>query len=67
MPLSQAARDHVEDMQKTGIKGIVGSDGSLPTDRIQRYCNINESYAESTIFSCSTPWEVVVQLIVNDG
>jgi hypothetical protein len=47
--------------------GAVGSDGSLPQDRIARHCNVSESWAESTVFGCATASEVVEALIVNDG
>ena len=49
------------------MQGALGSDGSLPPDRIARYCNINEAWAETTIFCAVTPLEVLYQAIVNDG
>ena len=45
----------------------MGSDGSLPADRIARHCNVDETWAESVAFGCCTPEEVVEQLIVCDG
>ena len=42
-------------------------DGSLPTDRIARYCTIDESWAESMCFQTSSPLEVFERLIVDDG
>lgn len=65
--MAYSANDHVSDLRSTGLVGIVGSDGSLPTDRIQRYCGVNEHWAESTVFGFFTPWEALEQLIVNDG
>lgn len=76
----KAANDHVEDVGPKGITSSLGSgkvrnfelncsyiDGSLPTDRLTRYCNIDESWAESMCFQCLTAQEVVEHLIVNDG
>lgn len=42
-------------------------DGSLPTDRIERYCKIDEIWAESMCFSMLTANEVMERLIVDDG
>lgn len=42
-------------------------DGSLPTDRIARYCGINETWAESSCFGSISAMEVMEQMIVNDG
>ena len=42
-------------------------DGSLPTDRIGRYCMIDESWAESLCFGLTSAEEVLERLIVDDG
>jgi len=42
-------------------------DGSLPTDRLARYCNIDESWAESLCYGLANPQEVLERLIVDDG
>ena len=42
-------------------------DGSLPVDRMARYCNINETWAESSCFGSTTAQEVIEQMLVNDG
>jgi hypothetical protein len=65
--LALAARDHALDLSVSGQTGVLGTDGSMPTDRIARYCNVTETWAESTVFGCSTATEVVESLIVNDG
>lgn len=65
--LTMAAKDHATDLSTSGQINVVGTDGSLPTDRIARYCKVNETWAESTVFGCATPTEVVEALIVNDG
>lgn len=62
-----AAKDHVNDLGVTGEMSSIGSDGSLPPDRMARYCVINETWAESSCFGSVTPEEVLEQMIVNDG
>jgi hypothetical protein len=42
-------------------------DGSLPTDRLARYCTIDESWAESLCYGHATAQEVFERLIVDDG
>lgn len=42
-------------------------DGSLPTDRLARYCTIDESWAESLCYGHATASEVFERLIVDDG
>ena len=65
--LARAAEEHSMDLLMTGGIGILGSDGSLPADRIARHCNIDQTWAECIVFGCTTAQEVVEQLIVNDG
>jgi hypothetical protein len=42
-------------------------DGSLPTDRLARYCTIDESWAESLCFGMISANEVIERLVVDDG
>ena len=65
--LADAARDHVNDCGPKEIISSKGSDGSTPTDRIQRYGNIDEAWADSTVYGCLTTKEVLERLIVCDG
>jgi len=65
--LARAAQDHVNDIGPQGIMGSLGSDGSLPTDRIARYAQIDETWGESCCFGTITANEVIETLIVNDG
>src|SRR6185503_15738645 len=41
------ARDHVNDMVKTGQSGHRGSDGSVPEDRLSRYGKWSDSVGEN--------------------
>ena len=51
----------------THSKSFFVVDGSLPTDRMSRYCIINETWAESSCFGSVTAEEVLEQMLVNDG
>ena len=62
-----AAKDHVEDIAPKGMVSSMGSDGSLPPDRISKYGNIDETWAESNIFGGLDTKEVIERLIVCDG
>ena len=46
----KAAKDHVNDIGPKGLVSSMGSNGSLPTDRIAKYGKIDETWAESNIF-----------------
>ena len=45
----------------------IGTDGSMPTDRISRYGTIDETWAESNIFGGYSANEVIERLLVCDG
>lgn len=62
-----AALDHVNDIAPKGIVSGQGSDGSMPTDRINKYGRIDESWAESCIYGVMNTKEVIERLIVCDG
>jgi uncharacterized protein YkwD len=65
--LMQAAKDHVNDIGPKGLVTSMGSNGSLPTNRISKYSKIDETWAESNIFGGLNAKEVVERLIVCDG
>lgn len=65
--LAMAAQDHVNDIGPKGIMSSIGSEGSMPQDRIARYCSIDEAWAESLCFGAITAEEVMERMIVDDG
>ncbi len=65
--LCKAAQDHVNDIGPKGITDHIGSDGSEPSDRIERYLNWDITIAENLDFGGKTGEDVIVSLIVDDG
>ena len=65
--LAQASQDHIDDIGPKGMVSNIGSNGSLPTDRISRYGTIDETWGESNIFGGLDAKEVIERLLVCDG
>ena len=57
----------INDIGPKGIVSSIGSDGSLPTDRISKFGMINEAWGDSNIFGGLDAKEVVERMIVSDG
>lgn len=62
-----AAADHVKDMTIKGITGHKGSDGSLPTVRLDRYGKWDEAVGENIVYDISTARQVVIGFLIDDG
>ena len=65
--LASAAQDHVEDIGPKGMVSSQGSDGSMPTQRIERYGKYDEAWADSLVLNALNTKEVIERLIVCDG
>jgi uncharacterized protein YkwD len=61
------ARDHVNDLTKTGQSGHRGSDGSLTEDRLNRYGSWSDSVGEDIVYKSRKAREDVIALIIDDG
>ncbi|HEV7744066.1 MAG TPA: CAP domain-containing protein [Pyrinomonadaceae bacterium] len=62
-----AAKDHLNDLVKTGRSGHKGSDGSTVSDRLNRYGTWAESLGEDIVYHSRSAREDVVALIIDDG
>ncbi len=68
--MSNGARDHVRDSGPRGRTGHVGTDGSHPWDRVNRYGSWLVTMGENIAYGSYDPSDarqVVVQLIIDDG
>lgn len=65
--LTQAARVHAADLARGTTLTSVGSDGSLPHERMKRYGLIAGMYAENIAAAYTRADLLVMQLIVDDG
>ena len=61
------ARDHLNDMIKTGQNGHRGSDGSMTEDRLSRYGRWSVSVGEDIVYRSRKAREDVIALIIDDG
>lgn len=65
--LHRSALDHVRDQGPTGETGHKGTDGSKPSDRIERYGEIEGLSSEVINYGDETPRMTVIQLVIDDG
>jgi uncharacterized protein YkwD len=66
-PACLAARDHAADMIKNGIVGHIGSDGTKPNDRVDRYGKWLGAIGEAIVYQMDTPRHIVIGMIIDDG
>ena len=65
--LSKAAAEHVKDLGKSGKTAHKGSDGSSPSERMNRHGKWQKTSAENLAFGPDDPRHIVMQLIIDDG
>ncbi len=65
--LSRAARDHVKDQGKSGETGHIGSDGSEPYQRMERYGNWLAVSGENIAYGDDSAKMIIIQLLIDDG
>ena len=63
----KAAKKHGLDVIKNGVLKHKGSDGTSAKDRIEKYGHPFYGGAESIVIGLDNPWEVALQLIINNG
>jgi uncharacterized protein YkwD len=65
--LTKSAFDHAKDIGSQGSYNHEGSDGSLLSDRIEKYIEWDGSIAESLQFCYKNPENILLSLIIDDG
>jgi len=65
--LCLAAKDHANDLATKGMSGHLGSDGSLPNARVDRYGDWEGSIGETVFYEVSPARQIVISLIIDDG
>lgn len=65
--LSKAAKDHANDIGEHNLHGHDGSDGSMLSDRIERYTEWDDSCAESIDLGYKTADNIILNLLIDDG
>jgi hypothetical protein len=62
-----AARDHAEDLERTGKTGHTGSDGSTMGARLNRYGRWQISIGENISYGHEDARKIVTSLLIDDG
>jgi uncharacterized protein YkwD len=65
--MSSGAKDHVKDQGSAGSNGHTGSDGSQPSDRVNRYGIWEKSIGENLSCGSDQARDIVISLITDDG
>ena len=65
--LSKSAFDHANDIGKQGTHNHEGTNGSLLSDRIEKYTEWDGAIAESLQFCYKNPENIIMSLIIDDG
>lgn len=65
--MSSGASDHFKDMARTGNRGHIGSDGSIPDQRVSRYGLFRGAIGENISYFNSTARKIVMSWIIDDG
>ena len=65
--LGKAAKDHAMDIGEHNLYGHDGSDGSMLSDRIEKYTEWDDSCAESIDLGFKTADNIILNLLIDDG
>ena len=65
--LSKAAKDHAMDIGENNLHGHDGSNGSILSDRIEKYTEWDDSCAESIDLGFKNADNIILNLLIDDG
>ena len=65
--LSKSAKDHAIDMGENGLIGHDGSDGSMLSDRIEKYSEWDDACAENIDLGFKNADNIILNILINDG
>ena len=65
--ISQACKDHINDIGPKGLTTHEGSDGSNIGDRIEKYCEWDGAIAENLDFGFKNADNILLNMIIDDG
>ena len=65
--LSKAAKDHANDIGEHNLYGHDGSNGSILSDRIEKYTEWDDSCAESIDLGYKNADNIILNLLIDDG
>ena len=65
--ISQACKDHINDIGPKGNTTHEGSNGSNIGERIEKYCEWDGATAENLDFGFKKPENILINMIVDDG
>ena len=65
--LSRAAKDHAKDIGENSLAGHEGSDGSMLSDRIERYTEWDDACAENIDLGFKVADNIILNILIDDG
>ena len=65
--LSRAAKDHAKDIGENSLAGHDGSNGSILSDRIERYTEWDEVCAENIDLGFKVADNIILNILIDDG
>ena len=65
--LSKAAKDHAKDIGENNLAGHEGSDGSMLSERIERYTEWDDACAENIDLGFKFADNIILKILINDG